>query len=55
MSVDRGEVVGVEGWRFRQTGKLSGRDSWEASSLLARNPNALSKERVREEEQGRHQ
>ena len=57
VSVDRGEVVGVEGWRFRQTGKLSGRDSWEASSLLGpQSQNAFrAQERVREEEQGRHQ
>lgn len=41
VKLDRGEVVGVDGWRFRQSGKITGRDTWEASSLLARNPETL--------------
>ena len=41
VTLDRGEVVGVDGWRFRDRGKVTGRDTWEASSLLIRNPDAL--------------
>ncbi len=36
VKVDRGEVVGVEGWRFRKGDLATGRDSWEASSHTIR-------------------
>src|SRR5262245_28614631 len=33
-TLDRGEVVGIEGWRFRQGDRLTGPASWESSSHL---------------------
>ncbi|MBX6313726.1 MAG: hypothetical protein IRY99_12520 [Isosphaeraceae bacterium] len=36
VQLDRGEVLGVEGWRFRQGDQVTGRDSWEARSHLVR-------------------
>lgn len=36
VTVDRGEVVGVEGWRFRKGDMTTVRDSWEASSHTIR-------------------
>lgn len=29
VTVDRGEVVGVDGWRFRQNGKITGQNTWK--------------------------
>jgi hypothetical protein len=37
-TVDKGEVVGVEGWRFRAGDKVTGTDAWEAKSLIIRRP-----------------
>jgi hypothetical protein len=36
VKVDRGEVVGVEGWRFRKGDLVTGRDSWEAKTRTIR-------------------
>jgi hypothetical protein len=36
VKIDRGEVVGVEGWRFRKGDLTTGRDSWEAASHTIR-------------------
>jgi hypothetical protein len=36
VKVDQGEVLGVEGWRFRQGDRLTGPDGWEAKSLVIR-------------------
>ncbi|MCA1685133.1 MAG: hypothetical protein LC745_03950 [Planctomycetia bacterium] len=36
VKLDRGEVIGVEGWRFREGDLVTGRDSWEARSRLIR-------------------
>ena len=33
VEVDQGEVVGVEGWRFRAGRRVTGPDAWEAQSL----------------------
>ncbi len=35
VKVDKGEVVGVEGWRFRQDDRVVGVDGWEARSRPA--------------------
>ncbi len=35
-SVDRGEIVAVEGVRFREGDEVTGRDSWKAQSCLVR-------------------
>ena len=35
--LDRGEVIGVEGWRFRQGDLVAGRDSWTAKIRKIRN------------------
>src|SRR5262245_8626382 len=40
VEVDRGEVVGVEGARFRKDDRLAGRNGWEARSLLIRKASA---------------
>ena len=37
VKVDRGEVVAVEGARFRRADRVKGGDSWEAGSLKVRN------------------
>ncbi len=37
VKVDKGEVVGVEGARFRRGDRTNGADSWEAKSLKIRN------------------
>ncbi|SIO25894.1 hypothetical protein SAMN05444166_3296 [Singulisphaera sp. GP187] len=34
--VDQGEILGVEGYRFRKGDKVTGNDSWQAKSLLVR-------------------
>src|SRR5262245_18030575 len=47
VTLDRGEVVGVDGWRLRDKGQITGRDSWEATSLLIRNPDALKAKNAR--------
>jgi hypothetical protein len=36
VALDKGEVVGVEGYRFRLGDRVTGRDSWEARSRLIR-------------------
>ena len=36
VSVDKGEVVGVEGWRFRQDDRIDGPSAWEASTRVAK-------------------
>jgi hypothetical protein len=36
VKVDKGEVLGVEGYRFRQGDQLSGRDAWTARSHVIR-------------------
>ena len=36
VKVDRGEVVGVEGYRFREGDLVTGRDAWEAKSPVIR-------------------
>ncbi len=36
VSIDRGEVLGVEGSRFREGDLVTGRDSWKARSLTIR-------------------
>ena len=36
VQVDRGEIVGVEGWRFHKGDLTTGRDSWEAKSHTIR-------------------
>jgi hypothetical protein len=36
VAVDKGEVVGVEGWRFRAGDRVTGKDAWEARSRLIR-------------------
>src|SRR6187549_3868424 len=33
-TLDRGEVIGIEGWRFRQGDRVTGPASWESSSHL---------------------
>ncbi|MDR3636547.1 MAG: hypothetical protein P4L84_22280, partial [Isosphaeraceae bacterium] len=43
VKVDKGEVIGVEGWRFRQDDAVKGRDAWEGRSLAVRNPAAVKK------------
>src|SRR3982751_560252 len=43
VTVDKGEVVGVEGWRFRAGDSVTGKDAWEAKSLLIRKPAAGKK------------
>ena len=40
VQVDQGEVVAVEGWRFRAGDRVTGRDAWEARSRLIRKPAA---------------
>ena len=56
VKVDRGEVVGVEGARFRRGDRARGPDSWEASSLKIRK--AANKKRrphkPKEKELGAH-
>jgi hypothetical protein len=34
VELDKGNVLGVEGWRFRQGDRVTGVDSWEAQSRL---------------------
>src|SRR5262245_33879696 len=34
--VDKGEIVDVEGWRFRKDDRATGKDSWAARSLVVR-------------------
>ncbi|MDR3635277.1 MAG: hypothetical protein P4L84_15845 [Isosphaeraceae bacterium] len=34
VKLDKGDVVAVEGWRFRQGDRVTGADSWEAQSRL---------------------
>ncbi len=34
VKLDKGDVLGVEGWRFRQGDRVTGVDSWEAQSRL---------------------
>src|SRR4051812_17076833 len=34
--VDKGDIVRVEGYRFRKGDRVTGRDSWEAQSRLIR-------------------
>jgi hypothetical protein len=41
VSVDKGEIVGLEGWRFRVGDEVTGPTSWKSRSLLVRK--ALSK------------
>src|SRR4051812_18562330 len=36
VKLDRGEVLGVEGYRFRKGDRVTGRDGWEARSQLIR-------------------
>ncbi|HEV3120391.1 MAG TPA: hypothetical protein VGY53_00745, partial [Isosphaeraceae bacterium] len=36
MKLDQGEVLSVEGWRFRQGDRVSGQDGWEAKSHVIR-------------------
>src|SRR5215216_1590903 len=33
-TLDQGEIVGLEGWRFRQGDRVTGPGSWESSSHL---------------------
>ena len=42
--VDQGEVIGVEGWRFRQDDRVVGADGWEARTrAIFKNANAANK------------
>jgi hypothetical protein len=36
VKLDKGEIVGVEGYRFRKGDRVAGRDSWEAKSRTIR-------------------
>src|SRR4051812_26891683 len=36
VTLDKGEVLGVEGYRFRKGDRVTGRDSWVAESRLIR-------------------
>jgi hypothetical protein len=36
VKLDRGEVLGVDGWRFREGDQVNGRDAWKARSLPIR-------------------
>ena len=36
VSLDQGEILGVEGWRFREGDGVAGPDSWKARSLPIR-------------------
>ena len=51
VEVDKGEVVGVEGWRFRAGDKVTGTNRWEAGSRTlaagqAKNPGAQVKKKA---------
>ena len=51
VEVDKGEVISVEGWRFRAGDKVTGKDRWEASSRTlaagqAKNPGAQVKKKA---------
>ena len=47
VEVDQGEVVGVEGWRFRARRRVTGPDAWEARSLYLIEGQAKAKARRR--------
>src|SRR4051812_47513886 len=36
VALDRGEIVGLEGWRFRAGDVVTGPDSWKARSMVLR-------------------
>jgi hypothetical protein len=40
VKVDKGEILGVEGWRFRKGDMATGRDSWEARTHTIRKATA---------------
>ncbi len=51
-AVDRGEVVSVEGYRFRKGDALSGRAGWDAKSHILRKAAAAKKQAATKKEQG---
>ena len=52
VQVNRGEVVGVEGARFRRGDRVTGADSWEAKSLMIRKVAAKKKAAAKKESSG---
>jgi hypothetical protein len=55
VKVDKGEVLGVDGWRFRQGDRVTGRDSWEAQSrysVKAAGKKAAGKKAAAKQKQG---
>src|SRR5262245_48277574 len=43
VKLDKGDVLGVEGWRFREGDKLVGSDGWDAKSHTIRKAAANAK------------
>jgi hypothetical protein len=44
VAVDRGEVIGVEGWRFREGDRVVGAGAWQARSCAVRKKEATAKD-----------
>ncbi len=43
VAIDKGEIVAVEGWRFRQNDRIAGRAEWEAKTRVAKQAAAAKK------------
>ena len=52
--VDKGEVVSVEGWRFRQDDRVAGESEWKASTRVKKQQGD-PRNRQRQQEEGRGQ